>query len=330
MIGFRRRTGLLGLVFLVAFAFSGLAAGVAQAGEWQIEGQTMEELALEKEAVEGSGEGPIGFELPKLGVTISCASQTASGSIVKGGTGLVSLELSECQTLYEEEAVEACNVGPIALELASGLVETGEGGIYDELMPQGEEEPFVTLNAGEECALFETLEMTGTAAGEGSETSSVVQSFAYSSKASQATGTGLMAAGSPAYMFGTVGMQLAGANSGGPWGPLFAFFDSNPEEPEFKSVKVGSSAEKTITFHYLGSLLSRELSDVVLSESGDFSKVSELDTCYGKLIFPGQDCAVVVKFEPQATGARTGTLTLYEIGFPKGRSITLTLKGTGS
>jgi hypothetical protein len=130
-------------------------------------------------------------------------------------------------------------------------------------------------------------------------------------------------------MFGTVPMQLAGANSGKSFGPLFGFFDANPEEPDLGSVKVGSSTTLTITFHYLGSLLSRELSDVVQTKSGDFSKVSASDTCFGKLIFPGQDCAVVVKFEPKATGTRTGTLTLEEIGI-KGRSMAVPLKGTGT
>jgi hypothetical protein len=326
---FRRGTGRFGLALLVALALSGVVAGVAQAGEWQIEGLTFEKRGLAKESVKGSGGGPIGFELPKSGVKISCSSQTMTGSIVKGGTGLASITLGECQTTLEEKPVEGCEVAPIAMKLASGLVESGEGVMYNELLPETEKGSFATVEAGEECALFESLKLTGTAAGSGTTTQSMTKSFSYSRQASEDTETGLVSGTEPAYMFGTVPMQLAGANSGKSFGPLFGFFDANPEEPDLGSVKVGSSTTLTITFHYLGSLLSRELSDVVQTKSGDFSKVSASDTCFGKLIFPGQDCAVVVKFEPKATGTRTGTLTLEEIGI-KGRSMAVPLKGTGT
>lgn len=61
------------------------------------------------------------------------------------------------------------------------------------------------------------------------------------------------------------------------------------------------------------------------ADAGDFAKVS--DTCTGAVLHRSESCAVGVRFEPSATGARSATLTLTDNG--AGGAQALALSGTG-
>jgi hypothetical protein len=326
---FRHRIGVVALILLVVAAFVALGAGAAQASEWKIKGLTFKELALEKEEVSGSSEETVGFEVPESKLMVSCTSQVLKGTIVKGGTGQVSLELSKCLvTDLEKKSIAGCKVAtPVLLKLTTGLVGTGAGAVYDEFLAE-KEKTFATIGLGEECAPAEVLTLTGSASGLGSQTQKVSQSFSFSKKAAEDTGSSLASGKQTAYMFGTIIMKLAGKHSGEEWCPQEEWLDASPKEPKFGNVKVGTTSEIEVTFKYLGALPSSKIATFVQNGSkNNFAKGS--DTCEGRIfLLNAETCIVWVKFSPTEVNTLKGTLTLEEQTAPF-RKLSVTLEGVG-
>ncbi len=97
----------------------------------------------------------------------------------------------------------------------------------------------------------------------------------------------------------------------------------SPATLTFSTQAVGTaSAAQTITLTNTGTAA---LTVSQVTTSGDFN---ETDTCTTAAIAPNASCTIQVRFLPAATGARTGTLTVY--GNVPGGQATASLYGTGS
>src|ERR1700742_3903589 len=115
------RNSLMALGCLLALA--GAIAGTASAAsiaEWQIEGETMEDLGLKEETVKGGEAGAWGIQT-KIGLvntTIKCETSTESGKTTQEGDGTITVEDGKCSI-----NVTGCSVSPISAKTSTELIE---------------------------------------------------------------------------------------------------------------------------------------------------------------------------------------------------------------
>jgi hypothetical protein len=98
---------------------------------------------------------------------------------------------------------------------------------------------------------------------------------------------------------------------------------ANPATLSFSSQVFGTaSSALAVTLGNTGSIA---LSPSSIAMSGDFS---ETDNCVNASLAPGTSCTIEVTFTPQATGPRSGAMTIYANVY--GGRLTVDLDGTGS
>jgi len=98
---------------------------------------------------------------------------------------------------------------------------------------------------------------------------------------------------------------------------------ANPPSLAFSSQTFGTaSSPQTVTLTNTGSLA---LAVTSIAMSGDFT---ETDNCVNTSVAAGATCSIQVVFTPQATGARSGTMTIYANVY--GGQLAVDLTGTGS
>ncbi len=98
---------------------------------------------------------------------------------------------------------------------------------------------------------------------------------------------------------------------------------ANPSSLVFPSQVFDTvSSPMTVTLNNTGSLA---LTTTSISVSGDFS---ETDNCASAAVAVGASCAIQVAFTPQATGPRSGAMTIYANIY--GGQLTVDLTGTGA
>ena len=107
-------------------------------------------------------------------------------------------------------------------------------------------------------------------------------------------------------------------------GPLVV----SPAAPDFGSVDVGQSADRTVTLENQGvDPLTVNGTTVAGAESADYSVPSTDDHCSGQVLEPRATCTLGVRFSPSGVGDRHATLTVDHTG---GNSpTTAVLSGTG-
>jgi hypothetical protein len=306
-----------------------LAAATAQAAEWTLKGKTFEELKYEGKEISMTGSGAFTLTVPKAKVSIKCTSQELSGAIVQGGTGKATSKFKECKVFdLEGKEVKSCPVSePLTLTSKTELIEVGEK-VYDKFSP-ATESSFGTIKfTAKECALGESLELTGTLAGESEAGERVKQPLVFSEAIATTTGTALKLGANPATPSGTSTISLGGEQAGQPWGMRSTFLESNPATPNFGEVKINTAATMVIKFTYRGLIQTAQLTAVgVQNESMVlFTNISE--TCENAQLTQGAFCQAEIKFEPKAVGEKTATLTVEEKGL-FGRRFTLTIRGKG-
>lgn len=109
-------------------------ASAAQAAEFTIEGKTLLERSIEKEAIAGSG-GPLAISLVHSGILIEidCASSLVGGGEIKP-KGLTQLTVSffECELFVNEIDLSGlCQITSMAIPPVTGQLVAQEGGIYN-------------------------------------------------------------------------------------------------------------------------------------------------------------------------------------------------------
>src|ERR1700756_5017805 len=146
-------TGVLSAVAICALAATGAQAS---GSEWMSEGETFEQLKVEKETTSLSG-GPLSISVPEQKLTIECTNVEGSGTIVKSGTDTDTLTLSKCKV-----TPAACEVTSITMKLKGEDLTVGP---HEKL--QGQESVIATvLLKGETCPLSPEQKLTGAVADE--------------------------------------------------------------------------------------------------------------------------------------------------------------------
>ena len=125
------------LAFVLALS-AGFAAP-AQAFEWASDGTTFEGLKLEKESLGGVASGSFKFEVAKLKYILKCESAAVSGSLTKGGTGTMNIELTKCiVTDLEGKELKNCVVKTTPVLKAKVEQVEVKGVVYAKLTPAAE------------------------------------------------------------------------------------------------------------------------------------------------------------------------------------------------
>jgi hypothetical protein len=184
-------------------------------GEWRIEGKTMAERGLGEEDLSASG-GPITLAGTVAGspLKFTCSTTSGSGKAFKGGGGEAALSLSSCSVAEPS----SCQIGePVRLRVAA--MPMLFAAIHNErLEPYGA--TFGSVGV-ENCASEGFYPVKGSFTGRGQLASAetVSQPREFSTLIDQSTGSaGLTIGGNAATVSGSLGLSLAGANAGRPWG----------------------------------------------------------------------------------------------------------------
>ena len=106
----------IGLCFVSALCLMAFSATSAGAQEFTIEGKTLKEHGITKATLAGEIEGNAVFHVPGLGLELSCAEGTATGTISQSGHGEQKLLLDKCT------AGPGCEVDPIKAEFLTLVV----------------------------------------------------------------------------------------------------------------------------------------------------------------------------------------------------------------
>jgi hypothetical protein len=154
-----------------AFLLSAFTAASASAiSFWQVEEQELETGTSKEESILKSEN----YFINTSSTEIKCGGQTAKGAKITGGedgTGEATLEFSECK------AAESCTIpSTITAAVKTELVEnTGESTIYDLFLAKSGSTLATIEFKGAKCPLSGTLALTGTVAGELSQTEEKTQ-----------------------------------------------------------------------------------------------------------------------------------------------------------
>lgn len=219
----KRRLRTLGRALAVALALSGVFASAAWGTEWAIEEQSLSKLGIAKEGI-ASIEAAMTLEVPGLGgIKIVCGSAKNSGSIIAPKTGELIVKLSSCVAKDKNgKPLTGCPVvEPIPANVVTELIKNEKtGAIYNVLRPEAGK-PLMTVSfEGEVCALPKVNEVTGETAGEVEVASTVTKSLKFSEGIASAAKTTLKFGTNTAYLGGSLGQQLGGANAGKKWGVI--------------------------------------------------------------------------------------------------------------
>lgn len=243
----KRHPAILGMTFLVALALSAIAASTAVGASWGIQGKTLAGLGLKEETLTGSG-GPLSLEVPARNMLLECKTVKGTGKIIETVAGEATLELSGCVTMSlmpAEPLPECVVIEPVVAEVVSELKE-GEGGkIYAFLKAPPEKSIAVIQFEKEKACVFPINNpVKGEAAGELKPEEAAEQQLTFSKAISEAAKTKLTFAAFTAYLKGTLGWKLSGANAGDEWGfcvsgcsgissynPVEGYGASNPGTP---------------------------------------------------------------------------------------------------
>jgi hypothetical protein len=121
----------------------------------------------------------------------------------------------------------------------------------------------------------------------------------------------------------TTVVALTGSGSAAPAGALSV----SPSALAFGSIETGdTSAQQTLLVSNTGSA-ALTISSLATSNAIEWVIVST--TCQGATLIPMATCNVLLRFEPQAVGARSGSLTLTHNAPMAGSVTSVTLTGTG-
>jgi hypothetical protein len=176
--------------------------------EWEIAGKTLSEMGLASEAIWGNA-APVVFNTKLLGghIVIGC-SMRMNGTVVKGGTGTATLNLTSCVLTEPAGCTVPSTMGTASL--ATSLIEVG-GKWYVKFQPVGETIISVQING---CSLSGTYPWRGSfsALAEPSGTQLSMQPLAFSPTIDEAAGTGMFASGNPVTITGNQLVSLSGKN----------------------------------------------------------------------------------------------------------------------
>jgi hypothetical protein len=150
------RFKLLAFAALAAFAVMGIAAGSAQAGNWQIEGAS---IASEK-TVESEEDTKFDLLIPSFNFEVVCnAFKVGEGTILPAGGSLARLSFSQCESFQLSPLIRLGACDPVNGEFSFLVKDTlilHNNRTYDLFSPDvqaGEEKPLGTIQLGEECAV---------------------------------------------------------------------------------------------------------------------------------------------------------------------------------
>ncbi len=191
--------------------------------EWKIDGKTLTELELKKEAVFGAAS--TAFTLTDqwfVGLEVSCETLTLEGAIFQGGQGQVAGLLESCGIFIEGNPVETCEVEePVNLKLATSKLLSHGKVTYHLLSPLVGTTLFtVGFKPIEEgpCYLGEFFEYQGSIVGETENGERINQPLTFSSAISSLFPSDALNLGiSPAALEGKASLSLSGASKGKPW-----------------------------------------------------------------------------------------------------------------
>lgn len=142
-----------------------IAASVASAAEWRIEGKKL----TETEAVTGAKHTEANFLIPSLNIGISCAKHTIKdGLILTNGEVHGTIELENCKTITLSTGKEVPGCKPAEPIVATGRAKPilHNGLTYILVLPPSGTETYAIAKFGGECALPEQNTIKGTAVGE--------------------------------------------------------------------------------------------------------------------------------------------------------------------
>jgi hypothetical protein len=216
----RRISGICGLCLVVVLAMAGWAAG-AQAAEWVIKTETLEELGKKEESTSGSGAKAFTFTFATAAeFHVKCEAQSISGTIVEATTGTAVIKMTKCTTTNKEgKTLPSCAPAePIELKTKILLSEV-EKAIYLKFAPQSGKALFF-LSMGEACALGEKFEVTGEMAGKFEEGELKEKLIPLSKEISSKAKTELKSGSALVSPEGEFKLSLAGVHAGATWGQV--------------------------------------------------------------------------------------------------------------
>ncbi len=173
--------------------------------EWEIAGSTLSAMGLTSEAI-GSNSAPVKFVMTLLGSkTVIDCSMTVNGTIVKGGTGTATLNITSC--VVSEPAGCSVSSSLITLPLKTSLVETA-GKWYVKFEPLEAGGTIISVKISG-CVMSGSYPWKGSFSGqtEPSGTQFSMQPLVFSAASSSIT-TG----GNPVTITGTQLVSLSGKN----------------------------------------------------------------------------------------------------------------------
>lgn len=225
----KHRVSIYITALMAMLAIGGAAANAAQAGEWEIESQSLSGAGLSQESASGSGTLHIEGTLLGQKFATECGTET-SGDILTGGRGETVLTLQTCTVSQPNPRCEV--VGPIVSHpLSTEQVTVGETA-YERLAPSTGE-VFLTVKV-KNCAVAGSYNLKGRLGaqvnGEGNER--VEQPQTFSAAATEAVGGTATFGTSPASVGGSINQHLSGANSGRVWGRGYGEATGHESEEE--------------------------------------------------------------------------------------------------
>lgn len=142
------------LAFGLMLAVMGITATTASAtslAEWQIEGETMEDLGLKEQAVEGSSSGTFEITGSILGAetALSCGQIAQSGVLDQEGAGTLTITWSSCTVTKPANCTVSVD-GSVKTELFEN-----KGTLYQKLKPVTGEQVMEVEWSGALCSLDE-------------------------------------------------------------------------------------------------------------------------------------------------------------------------------
>ena len=288
----------------IALTFGLIAAGAAQAAEWEIEEVPLSSSETAKETTKTSG-GTFELTVPKLSLTVKCTSESGTGEIIEGGgAGNASITLSSC-VVAELEACAVKSPGKSSGTLAA----TAETEFFDQVIEEEKTEksyeefvPTMTvLFSGEKCTLPKELSMTGATAAEVPklEEESTARTQKFSKAIAEASGvTSLKLGENQAFLTGEDEESLSGENQGR--NMAMTEITINPWPIVF-----GGPGSQTETLKNLGPRLVKFVEIVVVS--GPFTRTDSVPCKNGNYLMKNQTCNFTVTC---TTGGNQGRLDL--------------------
>jgi hypothetical protein len=210
----------LATVVLGIFIIGVSAPSAWASQEWLVDYRTLSELELEEEKFEVTSKVPTVISSAGLKLVLKCSTTKGSGKIFSNGTDEISLSLSNC----EAEKLPACKPSEPVTVTAKSQVASTSNGFHEKFEQMSKATPLATMTFGKECALGETVQLTGAIAGKLptklSAERTIAMSEAFTKKLNEELTAGklpeytLFAGSKSAIMSGEFTTKLSGANAG--------------------------------------------------------------------------------------------------------------------